>query len=383
MGKAESLLLYLTIDFLAVLFMWTAEKKASAGSACWVRQRRRKPLSLHPSKIFLVISFLSLFSILALRDHVGADYIRYIRLYNSIGTDSLIPAEKEWMMSSPGYWIGCRILYLFTHSHYIMFAAVGYFTLKYLYKAIWENSTSRAFSLYLLICFCLYYYCFTGIRQMLALAIVACSYRHLKEGNLKKFLLCILAASLFHLSAIVFLAVWPVRSLKIDVKSLSLYAVAGLFLFFFFDTFLLLLSHTRYVQVYTDTEFARSYGLTTILNFFVRFVMFVFCVCFYKETMKRTPYAQPYFHAAGLCTVLQVCAIRFNVFGRITTYFYITYLFLLPEIFKTVEKHLTKNCRNFFKLFVMAFFALYHFVYYFSSAGAVGGNYLFYKFIGQ
>lgn len=383
MSKISTLLFYIIIDIFAVFFMWLAcQSKPQKKQNRIFKTNIHRKLAITHSGFYVLISFLILFLLLALRNFVGTDYARYVELYDQIGNNNLAPIEQKWLLTSIGYWIGCKLLYYFTNNTFIMFAVIAYFTLKYFYKSIVLISSDWALSLYLLICFCLYYQCFNQIRQMLSIAIAAYSCKYLIKDDLKGFLFTIMIACLFHLSSAIFLPVWIVKKYPVNTLFVIFYFISGIFIFFFFDYIIQLFSNTLYVSVYAGSEeFAKELSLTTILNFFVRLTLFLFCLYFSRKTIHRSPHLQIFYHIVAICTVLQVAAIRFNIFGRLTTYFYVGYIFLLPEVFQTLNLYFRKSSRIPLKIAVIAFFALYHFVYYFSSSGASGSGYLYYSFI--
>lgn len=376
MGKYETLILYLIVELIAIFFMYM-----SSGKKIVMREIGNNN-KISRNEFFIIISFGILFLLLALRDNVGADYLRYVELYDQIGMDTLNINEKEWLSGSLGYWIFNRLLYYVGASHYLMFAVMGFTTLFFFFKAIKTQSTNGAFSLYIFICFCLYYQCFNTIRQMLAIAIVFYSYRYLSENKLQKYVIYVLVAALFHKSVLVCLLIWPIRKLKINYETLFMYTVAGSLFFFGFDFLLNIFSHTTYVSTYINSgQYSMSFGMSTLLNFGVRLFMFVFSVCFYRETIRRNIKMIPLYNIAAICTIAQLGAIRFNLFGRLTTYFYVIYIILLPEVFKSMEEKFSIQSRKIIRIAVFSFLAIYHFVYYFSSRGAISGGYINYQMI--
>ena len=189
-------------------------------------------------------------------------------------------------------------------------------------------------------------------------------------------------AALFHKSVLVCLLIWPIRKLKINYETLFMYTVAGSLFFFGFDFLLNIFSHTTYVSTYINSgQYSMSFGMSTLLNFGVRLFMFVFSVCFYRETIRRNIKMIPLYNIAAICTIAQLGAIRFNLFGRLTTYFYVIYIILLPEVFKSMEEKFSIQSRKIIRIAVFSFLAIYHFVYYFSSRGAISGGYINYQMI--
>ena len=57
---------------------------------------------------------------------------------------------------------------------------------------------------------------FSGLRQAIAMGITALSFNFIKEKKPVQFILLVILASLFHKSAIVFLAMYPIYNIKLD-----------------------------------------------------------------------------------------------------------------------------------------------------------------------
>ena len=61
------------------------------------------------------------------------------------------------------------------------------------------------------------------------------------------------------------------------------------------------------------------------------------CLFFYKVTIKRNSKLRVFYHTALICTALQVLTLKSYLFGRVTTYFFMPYIFLLPEVMETIK----------------------------------------------
>lgn len=382
MSAERTLVLYLTVTVFSVLFMWEADRIRINTGHLLKRHFGYRPASVSKRELFIIASCLVLFSLIALRDDsVGSDYPRYIELYESIGKDALTETEQRWMMRSIGYWVINRVMYALGMNHHLLFAILGFITIYYLYKGIIEQSRNWALSVYIYICFTYYYLCFSMIRQMMAMTIVFYGFKYLMEGNLKRYIWVVLAASLFHMSALVCLIICPVYRLKMSIGTILAYVLAGCIFFFGFDLLIRLLSGFYYVSSYLSSSYAVSWEIKSIFNTAVRIIMLVFCLFFYKAVVKKDKRMIPFYNLIQICTVLQLGAMRFNIFGRLTAYFYMAYLVLLPSVFMALEEKFTIQNRKIIKMAVIALFACYHFVYYFSSRGAAATHYARYSFL--
>lgn len=376
--ESSTFFLYIIVDFIALLSMGIANITKPIGFDRKNIVTGNFKISL--SLLFMMISFLILFVLASFRDYVGRDYGTYVSIFYSVGEDNLYEGERTWLMQSPLFFLLCKVLSVFTDEYLIMFAVISFITLFFFYKAIHDISINWFLSLYLLLCFCLYYQSFNQIRQMTAVAIIAYSYKFLIRDDIKRFFLTVFIASTFHMSALIFGIIWPLRKMKMSVKNLVFYFLIGIGLFILFDRIVDLLSFVGYVKNYSgDENFSAGFTISTVLNFIVRLALFFFCLIFYKLVTRRYSYSLVYYNLAVICTIAQIGAIKFSIFGRLTTYFFLVYVFLLPEVFKVLTDRLDKMGKLVFYIFILIAFAVYFLVYYFSPNGAEGGGYLIYS----
>lgn len=373
-----TLVFYIIIDLCAIMLMRAASKYAPcAGYPCHPRMHFSRSIARY--KLFAFLSLMVLFLVAALRDHVGRDYTGYLNAFIRVNNGTLTQADENWL--SPAYRLLCLIVGLFGKENYIlMFAVTSAITLFFLYKAICLNSPDWTLSLFLFIAFCLYYQTFNQMRQMLALGITTYAITYLRKGEWIKYILWTLAASMFHTSAIVMLALVVVSKWKISAKTLFVYALGTVLVFLFFNPLLHLLSYTNYGRTYLGwAKYNTSYEISSFLNLGVRIIMLVGCMFFKKKVLERSPSSSLLYHSAIICTIFQLITLRSYLFGRVTTYFFAAYIFLIPEVVCVCKRMFKQRDRKWVTFAVYAVFTAYHFVYYFSGSGAIGSGYDAYK----
>ena len=378
MGDHLTLMFYIFIDIIAVLFIALEmhfQKKRIINDK---NDFSTNTFQTHSSKVFYPFAFLSffvLFSVSALRDNVGMDYQIYLGAFLDVNNNTLTETQKNWL--SPGYRLLCKIVGLFGAENYIlMFAVTAFITLSLFYIAICKLSNNWTMSIYLLICFCLYYQTFNQVRQMLAISITFYALTYLKENQVKKYILAIIIAALMHTSAIVMLVLIIVRKWEMNKKIIFLYLSGGIIAYIGFDVIIYLLSFTNYGRTYLNwSKYNTSFELSSILNLIIRISFLIICLCYYKETVKRVPYTKILYNEVVICTILQLLTLKSYLFGRVTTYFFVPYIVLIPEVVITIKKSKNKLYQNLLTLAVYFLFAVYHCIYYFSPSGAYGSGY--------
>ena len=369
-----TLLFYTVIDIMSVIFLYIQEKIL-----------KRKKFSLNPfyvdkRDIFGMVSFLLLVFVIVFRDNVGKDYALYVNAYLDIVHDNLSDMEYTWL--SPGFILICDFIgSIASNNYYFMFGIFGFFSVYYLYRSICKMSVSAYQSLYLFICFCLYYQFFNQFRQMLAVVITLYALSYLVEHKRGYFSFYVFIATMIHSSSAVFFILWLIEKMCFNYKTFFLYVIVVVLGCVYFDNLMLFIQEqSSYGAIYIGWAiYDVAYGDSVVINTCVRLLLLLTCMIVYKDTVKRANYTECLYNVAWLCTILQIFTLQSYLFGRITTYFFLPYIILLPEVVKTYEIKFGKY-GIFVKVIFFICFALYHYVYYLLG-GATGSGYDEYNFI--
>lgn len=195
MNKLQSVLFYIIMFFLSIFFMKKVEK-------CYINKDKIKNVS---GKIifFTTIAIGIPIIISAIRYKVGTDYNNYIdyyTVYSSLDFSNIIQNANELL-----FILVIKVAYLFKEPQ-IMFAIVAFLTVFITYRAILNKKEKMSIALMFALYIFLYYmYSLNIIRQMLAVSIIFYSYKYIINHNFKKFFLCVIIATLFHTTALLFL----------------------------------------------------------------------------------------------------------------------------------------------------------------------------------
>jgi hypothetical protein len=163
--------------------------------------------------------FLFMFILLLLagfRENTGTDYMNYYRIfYNEDlqrqvepGFQSLIKLTNKIYYNS---------FYLFT----VIIASISIF-LKYLY---FKNFRYPAIGLLIYVGYFYHNLEYNVIRQGLAISLIYFSIKYIKRKSFLKFLLFILCASLFHISALIFIPAYFIINVKLNIKRIITYTI--------------------------------------------------------------------------------------------------------------------------------------------------------------
>lgn len=363
----NTIVIYVIVEMISILFLHLAEKYKTT--------QKTDISKIKKSTIFLILSFIPLLFLIGFRDiSVGVDTESYVQAFYRVINDTLTSADKKWL--GYGYVFICKIVgTIFGDSYVFLNFVVGFLTLFFLYKTIWNNSEIPSLSLYILFSMCLYYQTFNQARQMLAIAILFYSIQYIKKEQFKKYVFFVLIATSIHESAIVFLPFYFISRIDIKKKYIFIYFIMAILGYVFFDKISLFISNTTYGKIYQKTDYYKEEN-SSILNLIVRIIMLVAALIFSKITLKKDENSKILYNLVIWCTIIQVLTTKLYILGRVTTYFYMPYILLIPNIINSISTE--KKNRKIYIFIVVSIFAIYHYIYF--KTTSVNSGYDNYKF---
>lgn len=263
----------------------------------------------------------------ACRIAVGNDYWVYRDNFNLI-------AQNRHVSSESGFNLIVRwIQMLFGYDKYLpVFAFFSIVTVFFFVKALHDQGSCYAFSLYLLLTGGYYFNSLNSVRYYLALAIALYSMKYVLRGDYGKFAVCILAGVLFHKSILLVLPVYLIaRFLAAGRLKRWHYILGGLFLaslifcqnlyreiIFFFYPF------------YRNSAFdAGQLSYVNILKCIcVLFLGLFFC----RESLREDLMNRFYFFLNLFGLVVYCCGSFIPEVSRVGYYMIISQIFLLPRL---------------------------------------------------
>lgn len=359
----NTIVFYSIIIFVSVVFMYLSTKKTRK-----VTNLPKRKGIIRVSTIFFLLSVLVPFLVLILRDEsVGLDYSLYINLYNRFLSNTLLPTDSSWV--SFGYVFLTKLcIFLFDSNYYIFFGIIGFVSIYCFFKTIYEESDIPWLSLLLLFSFCLYYQMFNQFRQMLAIAISFYGYKYIKNKDLKKYIFTILIAYSMHKSAIIMLPFYWISNLKLQKRGILFYSILSVVAYLAYDFVEVLLLKTSYGQTYLANSYYNVVESSSMLNLVFRFMLFMLCFYLTRKTRKTNSEINTLFNLCFVCVIFQIMTVKSYVFGRITTYFFVYFILLIPKAIKSIN--MSRNSKLYiYSLIIFACLA-YHYVYFTTKAAS-------------
>lgn len=354
----ETLVLYLSVDILAILLLYIADKR---------KVKVEKKGIIYKYKIFYVLSLLMLLVLIGFRYiTVGVDTKTYVNAFYRVVEGTTTIADMNWL--SVGYMLILKLIGVFSKNYVLLNCVIGLISLTFLYKSIWNSSKKPTLSLFIFICMNLYYQMFNQSRQLLAVCIVLYSFKYIKERNFKMYLLYTLLATSMHESAIIMLPFYFITDYKINKKNIFFYLVIILVAYFGFEYLERLILLTSYGKTYHGTDYFVS-SKTSIINLVFRFCLMIFILIYSKKSIEDDTSNKYLINFSIFCTLLQILTVRLYILARLSTYFYAFYILSIPNTIASMEK---SKINSLIKYGVIVMFILYHFVY-FKFNGEIAG----------
>lgn len=273
--------------------------------------------------IATVVAIIFLFIISSFRYDVGTDYINYYNSYWSI-------PKGYSKIEEPLYGFFVKILYYFKTGPIYIFVMMSAIFLFCTYEHVFYDSPYTLISIFLIFG-CRYYFAFLNIgRQLVASAILVFSIRFIEKDEFVKFVICVFIATGFHYTSIVFLVLYLIRKIKLDIPSV---------LVLLFVTFVcreliaLIFKNVLINSTYSNYTISNTRTATGLRNIILQFFIYVFSYIFSDNSKKYNIYLN--------CQILTIITVilsgSISLFERMRYVFCLSNIILLPLAIKNIK----------------------------------------------
>ena len=283
---------------------------------------------------FLILSVLIMFR----HESIGNDTRNYINIFKSFSGrswESLLSTNDSWEI---GFAYFNKIVSLFSKSAQFFFAVTAIVTTCMIYPTYKRLCTDSLLTIVLFVNMSTFVMMFSGIRQMLAIAIGFLAYEFTRKKKFVPYALMVALAMFFHTSAFMLLLMYPVYHLKFTKKSLiAVVPILGLIFVFNEPIFTFL---AEFLEKYTRFEAElSSTGAYTVLILFAMFLAFSFIIPDEKAMDAETQGLRNFMImslALQMFAPLHTLAMRMN-------YYYIIFIpLLIPKIIQYRKQDMHK-----------------------------------------
>lgn len=221
-----------------------------------------------------VVCFLLLWLIQGLRhESVGIDSCNVYRpIYDSIDLtyQSVFSLPDYALNFEAGFWIFCNVLKHLGLSTQMFVLAASFVSIAPISYVFHKYSPNIVFSYIIFASFNVYYFGFSGMRQAMAIGIVALSFLCIVDRKPLRFMALIMLACVFHTSAIVFAVAYPIYhylnlSFAKFLLFLGVFLMGSIVLKQLVIWMVELIFSEGLYESYLNTDVAPSYNLIIIL----------------------------------------------------------------------------------------------------------------------
>ncbi|MBE6799502.1 MAG: EpsG family protein [Ruminococcaceae bacterium] len=259
-------------------------------------------------------------------------------------------AEDTATRYETGYIVLNRLIARFTEDHQWLLGIVATFCMYVCYRFIMDESHEIMISLFLFVSLRFYYFFMSGIRQAIAICICLIAYRFIKKRQLIPFVLLVLLAMQFHVTAVVFLVAYPISFFKFNVQNMFWMGIIGVICFLLFNSLLNVVLGwlPEYYSHYTSTE---RFDANKVGNILVAIIQLIFLTVsvFSKYGMERKErnvgFVSKEFDEASfmkfmllISIVLSIVSLRATTLDRLFYYFWIFSIVCIPNMLQGIER---------------------------------------------
>ncbi|OQB14352.1 MAG: Transmembrane protein EpsG [Firmicutes bacterium ADurb.Bin193] len=285
-------------------------------------------LSYRFRAVYIFYCGVATFLLSALRHFsIGSDTFTYVDSfllyeYRSFSDVLAIKFDK-------GYYALVKLISMVSSNYTVFLSVFAFIFTVSICVYIYRYSKEPFLSIIMLLSLGYLYFSMTGLRQTAAMSILLFSYKFVRERKLIRFLLLILLAYQFHNTSIVFLIAYPLAYLKVNWKHVT-GVVAALIVAFMYKSYVdyflfevLNWERISHYKNYTDT--------ITLSGFIIQAFIVAFCLVYYKNVTKEEPKDISLFNMVFLGLVFQAFTPIVSQFFRVSMYFSIANIALVPN----------------------------------------------------
>lgn len=214
-----------------------------------------------------------------------------------------------------------------------------------MYRLIHRYSANIYISIMCLFCLGQFNFVLGGLRQTIAISILANAYALLREKRLFRFLLIVALASLFHSSAVVFIIAYPLYRLRLRPRNLLLVSAAGVLCVLNASTLMrLYLKFFSQEDVYSG--YLESETTLSIAGMVISGCIALFCIVFTLSDKKNAEHAGLCYFTLVSFFVKMLSTFMFADVFRVALYFSVFDCILIAEACTCNQDRMLKQLKT-------------------------------------
>ncbi|WP_381426383.1 EpsG family protein [Sporosarcina thermotolerans] len=292
--------------------------------------------------IFIILISTQLILLSLLRDlNVGADTAVYVNRFHIIAQTAW---ERIFQLSDIvdfeiGFIILNKLIGIVWENESFFLAVTSSIIILSISKYIYKNSKIVWLSFVIFIAFGFWGMSLNTLRQFIAIALILPSIKYIKSRDLIKFVIHILIASFFHISALSFLIIYPLFKMKINKFYITLVICIGVAVNLFSTKIIYFLMGIFGYHLYVGRVGNGSgTGMLLMLS-----LIAIAALLYRRSAIRNGEDYDLYIHILIVSILLNILALDFNLAGRAMIYFTIHCIILIPNIIYTIKPKMDRS----------------------------------------
>lgn len=361
------MIVYICAMLLSIMFAAISKNRIKAYSLSdskYIKINNERSSYTIDKYTFIALSFLPLFFVSAFRFNVGKDYNGTYRIgFNTISSG------RDYKNFEIGFKLINKFVLIFTKDYAGLFIITAFLFCFFTYKAIYSQSPSPTFSLFLLVTSGFYFYSMNAIRQCIATSIFLYAIQYIEKKDFKKYLFWILIASTVHLIALIYLPFYFIGRLVLPfVKTVLLLGISAAILPFLKKIIYYIISLTKY-SAYIGSKYDTNKNGIIIPTINFAIIIFAYYYLYLGKKNKdfnNTKY-RIFLNMQIVAAIFSLCFGLFPLAPRLFFAFFYGQIFLVPM---AVAQEKDQNI----KLVIELAIVIIYFVYFLYTVGIKNAN---------
>ncbi len=286
--------------------------------------------------VYCSIAGTALFVFAAIRKYTGFDYNLYAQTF--IDFLSMDAEEIGYFRFEKGISMPMKLLgdVMFTDYQW-MFVGYAFIVALSLMIILFKTSDKPYLGVFFFLTLGLYFNSLNFMRQMIASFIVVLGMRYIKTGQFFRYLLVVLFASCFHLSALVMIPFYFILKIKLTPVTLGIYSGLGLLVFIFsWPVIQFITQHflPKYYNYGLEDEGQHELMGNRWVIYTIYFgVCFVLSFLFRKRLTEKDPLNRVWLNCMFFAFYIELLSLKHNMVGRLELPFLLAAAaILLPRV---------------------------------------------------
>lgn len=296
-------------------------------------------ISKEKLKSFYIIFGVFITFFTALRDNLGgSDYYVYKEYFNNIPNIFNIQNYSYFIKYEIGYEYFNSLIKYFTDNYIGLFFIISVTTVPVILSLNYKYCRYPFFTLSFYMYKTFFYTNFIAMRQSIALTIFLIALKYIINGNLKKYTICILTASLFHSSAIVLFPLYFVRKIKLYKLNIINIILIGICILIFSNSIINLLEIILNILGFSNEVINKISNIESTVGLNLHVVEILFIYYIFRGRYKMNNEEDKII--LNIFIIFFIFTIGFSmhvIFIRISMYFYFIIMVFMSKSLESIK----------------------------------------------